>query len=842
MGLNYVTASTPTNYLVFYYGAPSAYFPDPVWPQVNIQNGWFDAISGNGNADHHEIDVGTDTGNIWERYQYFAQAPVTSCVANGSGSATATFTTTPTSAGFQRAAAAGAYVTIGSFTGADTWCNLNPVQLTSATANTITFPLVHAAASTTTTGAVTAGSSSSGDTGVCGPAGTCNSISGIEYAYNSYALPSVSTTAAGNQIAPLMLRGDEVSAACANNTAITHAMSITLQNGYMHNANLWPATTSANAGAGVNFYGQRFILNSSFNISTFSPCAQILLTAMQNYGVITTDGGYGWQIGVSYDDMSLTAANAMREINGASIATSNWEAIDESSLEESSTSGATTTGEVVTYTASTGSASTNVAVMGTAVDVQNNQYYIAASTPQQQLVAYSNGGVTWTSPQSAGTILPQNLVATATVANSSTISTTQAVTSITGDFVYIIVAYAATSVTDVCGNNYTHETAADFTVPSGGGFSVWYLTSITGCSSNIWTANYSSGQTYSSINVREYNPNGATITVDVVPTPFTSSATGQTSITSNSFTTTGSNEVAIAAIANLQGYAITPGSIAGQPATNFLEPSDGGFQGVATEDSIFTATQTGITASASFSSQNGAGISVMTFKGSGGTSIRGTLTSGGLYTPPASLTAPVTATVVVTSTVDAAVSKQMLIYIFPLNDIAMVQATTDFIDSNGKFWKGGFGIGASNAPSYQGCCQNQVFSPSFTDYQLFNNHYASSQTSNDYKINIHVPVGIYNATYNLGTVVGSGLDAEYIYVNGVNQGAFDPGALVGANQPYTYKQTGISPSLGLISFDLTGIGYQTNNAGDVSSFALTYINPEIPFAPVKLGLLLAGKQ
>jgi hypothetical protein len=846
MGLNYVTASTPTNAMNFYYTpGNNASYPDPGWPSVNIQSGWFDALSANGNADHHEIDIGTDTGNVWERYQYYAQAPITNCTANGSGTATATITPTRTSSGFVRDAQQGGYVTIGSFTGADTWCNLNPVQLTSATANTLTFPLVHAAASTSTTGQVTAGSSSSGDSAAPGIAGTNNSQSGITYAYNSYALPAISTNAAGTQIAPLVLHGAEVDRACATGGSINHALQMTLQNGYMHNAFLWPATTSTNAGSGVNFYGQRFILNPSYNISGFSACAQILLTQMKNYGLIVVDGGYGWQIGVDYGNMGQTASNAMQEINLALIPTSNWEAIDESSLEETASSGATTTGEVVTYTASTGSASTNVALMGTAVDVPESQYYFAAGAAQTQLLAYSNGAVAWSSPQSAGTILPQNLVATATVASSTTIATTQAVKSLTGDFVDITVGSTVattnpTSVGDICGNSYTHEASADFTVPGGGGaVSRWYGIGITGCSSNIWTATYASGQPYESIVVREYNPNGATITLDVVPTPVTSSATGQTSITTGAFTTTGTNEVAVAAIYNLQGYAITPGAIAGQTATNFLQPTAGGFNGVGVEDALFTSTETGITASASFPAQNGAGISVMTYKGSGGTSVRGTLTSGGLFTPPASLTAPVTATMLVTSSVNSSVVKQVLVHIFPLTDIRMVQSTANFIDSHGYLWVGGFGLGASNAPSYQGCCQNQIFSPSFTDFQLFNNHYASSQTQNDYKMDIYVPNGTYTVTYNLGTANSVGANANYIYVQGTNEGAFDPSAIVGVNQPYTYTQSSVSVPSGVLSFYLSGIGQQTANAGDISSFAATQTErQQYPSAPPKVGLLV----
>ena len=819
--INYVNGSTPTDTLTFQYTTGNnGTFQSPQWPAANVQNGWFGALAGEPNVDHHILTIDTTNGNLGERYQYYAQAPVSSCVANGS-SITATINPTNTSPGFVRAAAVNAGVLIAGFISADTWCNGTPA-LSSATATTITFPSAHAPASTVTNGNVSL------NTGCA----TCNSQSGIKYAYSTYALPSIATNAAGTEISPLVLRGQEIDTACANSGSINHALQMTLQNGYMHAAFIWPATQSANAGAGVNFYGERIRLQAAYNITGFSSCAQVLLTQLKNYGVLLVDGGTGWQVGTEWGDVSPTASNAMREINGALIAPSNFEVIDESSLEEAASSGATATGEVVCYSASTGTTCTNVALMGTAVNVKNSQYYIAAGAAQVQLVGYSNGAVTWTSPQSAGTIQPQNLVATTTTASSTTIATTQAVTSITGDFVDVILESGVsttnpTSVTDVCMNTYTHDVAADFTIPAGGAVSHWYSIGITGCANNLWTGHWAAGTTYQSINVREYNPNGATITVDVVPTPVTSNTVGQTSITSNSFTTTGTNEVAIAAIGNLLGYQTTPGNIAGQPATNPLQASLGGFYGIATEDAIFTATETGITAAASYPAQNGGGISVMTFKGSGGTSIRGTLTSGGLYTPPANLTSPVTATMVVTSTVNSAVLEQMLVHIFPLTDMYLTQGTANYIDSLGNLWTGQYGIGASNAPSYQGCCQNNSSFPAITDKQLFWNHYGSSQTTGDYKIDLHVPVRTYNITYNLGTNTTAVADAMYFYTQGISQGSFNPQALVGMNEPYTYTQTTINAPSGVLSFYAAGIGAQLNNTGDFSSFAAVPSGPTV---------------
>jgi hypothetical protein len=183
---------------------------------------------------------------------------------------------------------------------------------------------------------------------------------------------------------------------------------MTLSNGYIASSFVWPATNYTNQST-LTPYGTRFRLKSSFNISTFSPCAQVVLTALKNYGVILSDGGYNWQINIEYDAWPVDAMNALQEITYANIANTNWEAIDESSLEISPTSGeANVNRETVCYNSSSGSNCTDVVLQGVAVNLPQNILYIMGGTPTQQLTAMvhdgQNNAVTWSMNPGLGTL------------------------------------------------------------------------------------------------------------------------------------------------------------------------------------------------------------------------------------------------------------------------------------------------------------------------------------------------------------------------------------------------------------------------------------------------------
>ena len=95
-----------------------------------------------------------------------------------------------------------------------------------------------------------------------------------------------SADAAGLPIFPGLARYDEVATG-----AINHALRFTLQNSiaaFTPPASHW-AATSTNANAAP--MGMRLRLKASFDISTYSATNQVILTALQKYGMIMADNG-----------------------------------------------------------------------------------------------------------------------------------------------------------------------------------------------------------------------------------------------------------------------------------------------------------------------------------------------------------------------------------------------------------------------------------------------------------------------------------------------------------------------------------------------------------------------
>ena len=626
---NYVNGSTTTDILNFYHtAANNGTYQVPQWPLANVQAGWFGMVGGDTSTDHHMTMIDTTNGNLSEIYHYVGQMPIVagSCIENSAGTAAScTGTATPTSFAFNFTNVVGKPVAMGSFTGSDTWLN-GAYNLISATTSplTITVSVTHTANTTTTT----AGNASLFKlcaTGQGSPTtGACNASSGLKYTYADYALPANgSTDAAGMALAPVTLRADEVNYACANSGAIKHAVRFANSNFYIGRTFVWPATTQAATGTGVVPYGMRYRLKSSYNISGFSACAQILLTQLKNYGMYLVDGTFaGWSLTTDLDNLWPTGAAAMLEINNAGITIDNWEIVDESSLMEVSTSGATNTGEVVTYSATgVSSASTNIDLQGTAVDVATNQYYIMAGTPAQQLVGYSAaGGITWTMSPTVGT-----------------------------------------------------------------------------------------------------------------------------------------------------------------------------------------------------------------------------LTSGGLYTAPSSVGSMTTTTVTATSSVNGSVAKQMIVYVLPANDFRLIQRTANYTDSGSHIWNSGgaFGIGMSNIPSWQGCCQTSN-SYTGTDSSLYSSHLGSSQTGGDYKNDFHVPNGNYTITFNNGTTWPSNTNVRYFYIQGSLLGTIDTVAVMGGDLLNYSAQYNAVVSNNVLSFYNAGIGYQTNNTGDISSISISQVSTIVPTAPIKADVLLSA--
>ena len=99
-----------------------------------------------------------------------------------------------------------------------------------------------------------------------------------------------SADAAGLPIFPGLVRYDEV----FEQQEIKHAIRFTAQitrRAYVAPARHWASTTTS-----VNRppMGMKVRLKASFNISTFTPAMQVVLRAMQKYGMILADNGSNW--------------------------------------------------------------------------------------------------------------------------------------------------------------------------------------------------------------------------------------------------------------------------------------------------------------------------------------------------------------------------------------------------------------------------------------------------------------------------------------------------------------------------------------------------------------------
>src|SRR5271155_2994086 len=106
-----------------------------------------------------------------------------------------------------------------------------------------------------------------------------------------------SADAAGLSVFAGLARYDEVASG-----AIKHALRFTLQNSraaFVPPASHWAATTS-NANAAP--MGMRLRLKASFDISGFSAANQVILTALQQYGMIMADNGSNMYISGAPDD------------------------------------------------------------------------------------------------------------------------------------------------------------------------------------------------------------------------------------------------------------------------------------------------------------------------------------------------------------------------------------------------------------------------------------------------------------------------------------------------------------------------------------------------------------
>jgi len=126
------------------------------------------------------------------------------------------------------------------------------------------------------------------------PNGSWTAGSGAIYDLRSNALRPdgwTSADAAGLPILPGLVRFDEVSAG-----EIAHALRFTAP---QTQANyIWPARHEASSLTGAQYppMGLRLRLKASFNVSSFSPQVQVILTALKRYGMVLADNGSAWYV------------------------------------------------------------------------------------------------------------------------------------------------------------------------------------------------------------------------------------------------------------------------------------------------------------------------------------------------------------------------------------------------------------------------------------------------------------------------------------------------------------------------------------------------------------------
>jgi hypothetical protein len=157
--------------------------------------------------------------------------------------------------------------------------------------------------------------------------------SGYEYSSSSYSQPvgddgGGTTDAAGLPLLPLTVHLSEWEAG-----EIHHALRFTSCLGCISSPPLWPAVSSTASAPGAPPMGSRWRLKASFDTSRFSPKAQVILTALQRYGMFLADVGGMQQVQVDDDinrDPTLNAAFV--EIQKAHITQASFDIVDESSF------------------------------------------------------------------------------------------------------------------------------------------------------------------------------------------------------------------------------------------------------------------------------------------------------------------------------------------------------------------------------------------------------------------------------------------------------------------------------------------------------------------------------
>lgn len=245
----------------------------------------------------------------------------------------------------------------------------------------------------------------------------CTSAGGVKY-FSDHILPTNGATdAASMALQPITLRLSDMQAG-----VIQHALRFTLWNDKIKPSHVWPATANAVPWCtGTCWeYGMYARLKSAYDISNFSPAAQIILTALKHYGMILTDGGTNWAISTAPDlSLDKEARAALKEIYDSALRNTDFEAVDTSSLKITNASGAVKLGtgyvtpsefaEVIATDSNGITTSTRVNLRGVTVGVAEQAMTIMAGhtvTPTVWVTGTATQTVTWTMNPNVGTLNP----------------------------------------------------------------------------------------------------------------------------------------------------------------------------------------------------------------------------------------------------------------------------------------------------------------------------------------------------------------------------------------------------------------------------------------------------
>jgi hypothetical protein len=139
-----------------------------------------------------------------------------------------------------------------------------------------------------------------------------------------------SADAAGLPILPGLLDWQEV-----RSGHVDHAIRMTAE--MTDTAYIWPARHEAGAtdNPALPPMGARFRLKASFDVTGYPPLVQVVLRAMQHYGLILADNGSNWFFqGAATDAWPLWFVNDLKTIPAA-----DFQAVNEQSLMVSPNSG-----------------------------------------------------------------------------------------------------------------------------------------------------------------------------------------------------------------------------------------------------------------------------------------------------------------------------------------------------------------------------------------------------------------------------------------------------------------------------------------------------------------------